>query len=293
MSDEIRQLEADLCEALGIDRKKILLTRPTVPFDFIAEALGKRHLSWTVYQCGEVWIAWMAEDGLAEPGSAFPILDAVTDSPPGGGGDTWREAVCRAALGYLEAGEAEDCNACEDCHGCPAICACRRDIDRCPNCQQRRKWPTVSWCSECQVNLMLHSHKMDCSKSGRIGPLPAVEIRAPDPESPPDAVDVRHETYAARPAACRPAGNWRGGTFSVGIGAGDKPGPGRAALYRVSGLAQHESQIDALVARLVAWMNDPDREDSCPQEIPFSDDKSARIHLTKAGKAAGFLPAGI
>lgn len=34
-----------------------------------------------------------------------------------------------------------DCNACEHCHGCPAVCLCedQQDIHRCPNCGQLRK----------------------------------------------------------------------------------------------------------------------------------------------------------
>lgn len=33
------------------------------------------------------------------------------------------------------------CNACEDCHRCPAICQCNSDIEFCSNCLQMRKPP--------------------------------------------------------------------------------------------------------------------------------------------------------
>jgi hypothetical protein len=31
-----------------------------------------------------------------------------------------------------------DCNACEKCHLCPAVCKCNEDVKTCPNCGKAR-----------------------------------------------------------------------------------------------------------------------------------------------------------
>lgn len=51
-------------------------------------------------------------------------------------------------------------------------------------------------------------------------------------------------------------------------------------------------QVKELADRLVHWLNHPERDDveRCPGQVRMSLDGYARIVLTKAGKAQGWLP---
>ncbi len=99
--------------------------------------------------------------------------------------------------------------------------------------------------------------------------------------------------WEARPAQCRPG--WKHQTsaqrtFSVGIG---RVGSRAAAIYRVKGNVEDEREVDALAARLVRWLNHPRRpnlgQTSPSFELEHSNDKSAKIVLTPAGRKAGWV----
>lgn len=193
--NDIRQLEADLCEALEI--KPVLAITEQFPavglmpprvtdpgsFGLIVEALGKRALGFEIEP-----VPMLSQDPV-EVHYAARIFRVTTGLvPPYDARDTryllqsaeafpdWREAICRAALAYLKAGVCEeiDVGTDEDLDaGMPGISPVSVGVDRAAAGGDK----AVSWCPECQMNLMLHSHKMDCSRSGRIGALPATEIR--------------------------------------------------------------------------------------------------------------------
>lgn len=101
--------------------------------------------------------------------------------------------------------------------------------------------------------------------------------------------------YEARQSDCRPGGfafSRSMNTFSVGIGEVVPKGKHQpAVVYRVGGSVNHEEQIDALAARLLSWLNNPNEpiKSTAPSHLPFTNDKSAKIRLTAAGRKAGFF----
>lgn len=98
------------------------------------------------------------------------------------------------------------------------------------------------------------------------------------------------KTYEVRPAGCRPTYAGRGQeTFSVPIGEVSNGKRRPAAIYRIKGSVIDERQIDALAVRLARWINTRPHADPSPALVPWSNDESARIVLTPAGKKAGFL----
>ena len=75
-------------------------------------------------------------------------------------------------------------------------------------------------------------------------------------------------------------------TFSVGI----SELPRGPALYRVKGPLGSYDATMALADRLAAWMN-ANHDERSPREVSGCADDGATLHVTKAGRAAGFLGA--
>lgn len=100
---------------------------------------------------------------------------------------------------------------------------------------------------------------------------------------------MNYPTYEIRPCGWHPrTGDACSQTFSVAIGWASRPRA--AAVFRVRGQSTDHEAIDRLAGRLVDWLNND--TGLCPFEVPDSNDKSARIVLTKAGRKAGFMPIG-
>lgn len=99
-------------------------------------------------------------------------------------------------------------------------------------------------------------------------------------------------SYEARPTAWHPDRRKSASarSFSIGVGLA---GSRAAAIYRVRGPVSRPHDVEHLAAALVDWLNDPDRVEKWPGELLAGTGGGvARIELTAAGRAAGFLPVG-
>lgn len=95
-------------------------------------------------------------------------------------------------------------------------------------------------------------------------------------------------TYAARPAACGPGGPDFSASFEAfGVAVGAVQPPRSPALFRVKGRLVDDVPVDRLAARLVLWLNRPGREVN-PTCVEMTNDGSAHLTTTKAGREAGF-----
>lgn len=95
----------------------------------------------------------------------------------------------------------------------------------------------------------------------------------------------KNEHWVIRRGALAPPSDAGSMTFSHSLRI---EGSRAAAVYRVTGLSSKPDQVDSLSRWLCGWLNDPDRDSMQPVGTYVG---RARIRLTKAGHAAGFLPA--
>jgi len=80
------------------------------------------------YNAGRVWIPAIDP---GQPASAYPCTNENEDGTVvSGAAKVAREHGCLPSLA--------DCNACEQCHDCPAQCDCGPRISKCPNCGRVR-----------------------------------------------------------------------------------------------------------------------------------------------------------